>query len=114
MNKNEQLLKQIPALKKVPEVERTAVFKKTFKNNTYRFFLGLIVVLFILIFYFNLDNILQYKGLVRGGMIARSVNFLQELGASFFIPLMIVFLVLVLGRNYFVKLEVKKYLKNKN
>ena len=25
MNKNEQLLKQIPALKKVPEIERTTV-----------------------------------------------------------------------------------------
>lgn len=53
MNKNEQLLNQISALKKVPIREREVIFKKAFKNNSYRFFLGLIVVLFILVFYFR-------------------------------------------------------------
>ena len=112
--KNNQYFKQIPALKKIPEAERRVVFKQTFKNIEYRFFLGLVVILFILVFYFNLDTILQHKSLERGGMIARNLHFLKELGLRFFLPLMIVFLILVLGRNYFVSQQVKKYLNSKN
>ena len=63
-----------------------------------------------MVFYFNIDAILDYKGLERGGIVARSVHFLKELGVSFFTPLMVVMLIMVLGRNYFVKKEVKKYL----
>lgn len=118
MNKNnikdDKFFKQIPGLKKIPEAERRAVFKQTFKNNGYRIFLGLIAVLFILVFYLNLDNILQYKSLERGGMTARNLHFLKELGLSFFLPLMIVFLMLVLGRNYFVRKQVERFLNNQN
>lgn len=112
--KDHKFFKQIPELNKIPEAERRIVFKQTFKDNGYRFFLALISIFFILVFYFNLDNILEYKRLERGGMISRNIHFLKELGLSFFLPLMTVFLILVLGRNYFVGQQVKKFLKNKN
>ena len=47
-------------------------------------------------------------------MIARNLHFLKELRFRFFLPLMMVFLILALGRNYFVNQQVKKYLNNKN
>lgn len=106
----ETLSKQIPELAKVPTNERLMVFNQAFKSTRYKLFLGLVLVAFILVFYFNIDAILAYEGLERGGLIARSVHFLKELGISFFTPLMAVMLLLVLGRNYFVKQEVKKYL----
>lgn len=108
--KIDNLTKQIPALGKIPYEERLKVFKQTFKSGPYKIFLTVILLSFILVFYFNLDNILEYKGLERGGIFARSAHFLQELGTSFFLPLMVVMLVLVLGRNYFVKKQVKDYL----
>ena len=109
-NKIETLTKQIPSLAKLPEAQRLIVFKQAFKSTGYKIFLTLVFISFILVFYFNIDAILTYKGLERGGMIARSTHFLKELGANFFLPLMVVMLALVLGRNYFVQLEVKKVL----
>lgn len=106
----ETLSKQIPELEKIPANERLIVFNQAFKSTRYKLFLGLVLVAFILVFYFNIDAILDYEGLERGGLIARSVHFLKELGISFFTPLMAVMLLMVLGRNYFVKQEVKKYL----
>ncbi|MGV8993707.1 MAG: hypothetical protein ACOH1O_06345 [Flavobacterium sp.] len=105
----ETLSKQIPELAKIPANERLMVFNQAFKSTRYKLFLGLVLVAFISVFYFNIDAILDYKGLDKGGLIARSVHFLKELGISFFTPLMAVMLLLVLGRNYFVKQEVKKY-----
>lgn len=111
----ETLSKQIPELAKIPANERLMVFNQAFKSTGYKLFLGLVLIAFILVFYFNIDAILAYEGLERGGLIARSVHFLKELGISFFTPLMAVMLLMVLGRNYFVKNEVKKYLsKSKN
>ncbi len=111
----ETLSKQIPELEKIPANERLIVFNQAFKSTRYKLFLGLVLVAFILVFYFNIDAILDYEGLERGGLIAKSVHFLKELGISFFTPLMAVMLLMVLGRNYFVKNEVKKYLsKSKN
>lgn len=112
--KIDTLTRQIPALAKIPETERLLVFKKAFKSTSYKIYLALIVVAFILVFYFNLDNILDYDGLERGGILARSVHFLQKLGVSFFLPLMLVFVFLVLGRNYFVTKEVNNYLQRKS
>lgn len=111
----ETLSKQIPELEKIPANERLMVFNQAFRSTGYKLFLGLVLIAFILVFYFNIDAILDYEGLERGGLIARSVHFLKELGISFFTPLMAVMLLMVLGRNYFVKNEVKKYLsKSKN
>ena len=104
------LTKQIPELAKIPAEERLMVFNRAFKSTGYKLFLGLILIAFILVFYFNIDAILAYEGLERGGLLARSIHFLKELGISFFTPLMAVMLLMVLGRNYFVKQEVKKYL----
>ena len=104
------LTKQIPELAKIPAKERLMVFNRAFKSTGYKLFLGLILIAFILVFYFNIDAILAYEGLERGGLLARSIHFLKELGISFFTPLMAVMLLMVLGRNYFVKQEVKKYL----
>ena len=104
------LTKQIPELAKIPAKERLMVFNRAFKSTGYKLFLGLILIAFILVFYFNLDAILDYKGLERGGLLARSVHFLKVLGVSFFVPLMAVMTIMVLGRNYFVKQVVKKYL----
>lgn len=112
--KIEQLTKQIPALKQIPEKERLVVFYQAFRSSYYRLFLTVVIVLFVLVFYVNLDKILTYKPLSRGGMIARSTHFLEELGNSFFLPIMLIFLILVLGRSFFVKQQVKKYLRNKN
>ncbi|TDG36411.1 hypothetical protein EZJ43_07790 [Pedobacter changchengzhani] len=109
--RTETLTKQIPALGKIPYEQRLIVFNQAFKSTSYKIFLALILIAFILVFYFNLDSILAYKGLERGGLFARSIHFLKELGTRFFIPLMAVMLALVLGRNYFVKLEVEKYLE---
>lgn len=109
--KIQQLCKQIPELKQIPEHDRLNVFNQAFKTVGYRLFLTLVILLFVLVFYFNLDNILDYKGLDHGGMVARNVHFLKELGYRFFLPLMVVFGVLVLGRNYFIIREVKKYKK---
>ena len=108
-----QYLKTIPSLKTIPEAERKAVFKEAFKNKGYRFFLGFVAVLFIVVFYFNLDAILQYEKLESGGIIARNTHFLKELGVRFFLPVLMVFLILVLGRNYFVRKQVEKFLKSK-
>ena len=104
------LTKQIPELAKIPAKERLMVFNRAFKSTGYKLFLGLILIAFILVFYFNLDAILAYEGLERGGLLARSVHFLKVLGVSFFVPLMAVMTIMVLGRNYFVKQVVKKYL----
>jgi|SRR5690554_216484 len=112
--KIKQVTKLIPALKKVPEQDRLYVFNQAFKSVGYKLFLALIAILFVLVFYFNLDNILDYKGLERGGVIARNIHFLKALGFSFFLPLMIVFALLVFGRNYFVIQQIKKYEQNKN
>ena len=108
--RTQTLTKQIPQLGQIPKEERLIVFNSAFKTTGYKLFLGLILIAFILVFYFNIDAILDYKGLERGGILARSVHFLKELGVSFFTPLMVVMLIMVLGRNYFVKKEVKKYL----
>ncbi|WP_026976824.1 hypothetical protein [Flavobacterium tegetincola] len=110
----ETLTKQIPALGKIPFDQRLIIFKQAFKSKSYKIFLALIFLAFILVFYFNLDAILAYKGLKQGGLFARSVHFLNELGTQFFIPLMVVMLALVLGRNYFVKQAIKKYLEKEN
>lgn len=112
--KIDNLTKQIPALNKIPYEERLKVFKQAFKSATYKVFLLVILLSFILVFYYNLDNILGYNGLERGGIFARSAHFLKELGTSFFLPLMVVMLALVLGRNYFVTKQVKDYLKSIN
>ncbi|MEO5909438.1 MAG: hypothetical protein ABIP95_01055 [Pelobium sp.] len=112
--RTETLTKQIPALGKIPYEQRLIVFNQAFKSTAYKIFLAMIVIAFILVFYFNLDAILAYKGLERGGLFARSVHFLKELGTQFFIPLMAVMLALVLGRNYFVKQAVKTYLEKQN
>lgn len=109
--KIDQLTKQIPALSKIPYSDRLTVFKSAFSSVSYKIFLFVIFVGFVLVFYFNLDNILEYKGLERGGLIARSLNFFKELGSNFFLPLMAVVLALVLGRNYFVKKQIEKYLE---
>lgn len=110
-----QLTKHIPALAKVPENDRQAVFKSTFRLTSYKLYLGLIVISFISVFYFNLDDLLNYESLERGGMIARSLHFFKELGVSFFLPLMVVMAALIFGRNYFVTQQVSKYLEsNKN
>ena len=106
----ETLSKQIPELAKIPANERLMVFNQAFKSTGYKLFLALIFIAFILVFYFNIDAILAYEGLERGGLLARSIHFLKELGIRFFTPLMAVMLLMVLGRNYFVKQEVKKYL----
>ena len=108
--RTQTLTKQIPQLGQIPKEERLIVFNLAFKSMGYRLFLGLILIAFILVFYFKIDAILDWKGLERGGILARSVHFLKELGVSFFTPLMVVMLIMVLGRNYFVKKEVKKYL----
>ena len=105
----ETLSKQIPELAKIPANDRLMVFNQAFKSTGYKLFLALIFIAFISVFYFNIDAILVYEGLDKGGLIARSVHFLKELGISFFTPLMAVMLLLVLGRNYFVKQEVKKH-----
>lgn len=113
--KIEQITKQIPALAKIPENERLAVFKSAFQLTSYKLYLGLIVIGFILVFYFNLDGLLNYDSLERGGMVARSLHFFKELGVSFFLPLMVVMAALIFGRNYFVTQQVNKYLEsNKN
>ncbi len=112
--KIDQLTKQIPALGKIPYEDRLKVFKGAFRSMFYKIFLFLILIGFVLVFYFNLDNILEYKNVDRGGLLARSLNFFKQLGTTFFLPLMIVMLVLVLGRNYFVKMEVNKYLQDRN
>ncbi len=108
--KIETLTKQIPSLDKIPYEQRLIVFKQAFKSKAYKIFLVLIFIAFVLVFYFNIDAILAYKGLERGGLVARNLHFLKELGTRFFIPLMMVMLAMVLGRNYFVKQEVRKYL----
>ena len=60
--KIEQLTKQMPALGKIPYEDRLTVFKSAFRSVPYRIFLFAIFVAFVLVFYFNLDNILEYKG----------------------------------------------------
>lgn len=112
--KIDNLTKQIPALGEIPYEDRLKVFKQTFKSGAYKIFLLVILFSFILVFYLNLDNILEYNSLERGGLFARSAHFLKELGISFFLPLMMVMLALVLGRNYFVTKQVEHYLESFN
>lgn len=109
--KAKSLSKQIPVLKKVPQEDRLMVFNRAFKSTQYKLLLALVFIGFVIVFYFNLDDILNYKSLERGGLIARSIHFLQVLGLNFFLPLMGVFAILIFGRNFFVAREVKKYLK---
>lgn len=109
--RSKTLTKQIPALGIIPEKDRLIVFNKAFKSAGYKVFLAFVFTAFILVFYFNINAILEYKGLQNGGLLARSLHFLEELGTRFFLPLMAVLFILVLGRNYFVRQEVKKYMK---
>lgn len=112
--RTETLTRQIPALTKIPYEQRLIVFNQAFKSTSYKIFLAFLFIAFILVFYFNLDAILAYKGLERGSLFARSVHFLNELGTRFFLPLMAVLFILGLGRNYFVRQEVKKYVEKQN
>lgn len=112
--RSKTLTKQIPALAAIPEKDRLIVFNKAFKSTGYKVFLAFVFTAFVLVFYFNINAILEYKGLQNGGILAKSLHFLEELGTSFFLPLMAVLLILVLGRNYFVKQEVQKYVENQN
>lgn len=57
--KIDNLTKQIPALGKIPREDRLKVFKQTFKYGAYKIFLMVVLFSFILVFYFNLDNILE-------------------------------------------------------
>lgn len=111
--KIKQLTQQIPALAKIPAEDRIKVFNSAFRLFAYKLYLVLIVIAFILVFYLNLDGLLNYDGLERGGFIARSLHFLQELGISFFLPVLVVMAALLFGRNYFVTRQVKKYLDTK-
>jgi len=76
--KIDRLTRQIPALGKILYEDRLKVFKGAFSSISYKSFLFSILLGFILVFYLNLDNILEYKNLERGGLIARSINFFNN------------------------------------
>lgn len=89
MQNNEQrtetLTRQIPALTKIPYEQRLIVFNQAFRSTSYKIFLAFLFIAFILVFYFNLDAVLAYKGLERNGLFARSVHlFLKRIRNSLF------------------------------